>query len=612
MINLVEKFDKHEKELTDFLMFQKSNYFKSKCFKRLQERYHRLKASNDMNFNGSTQGRSIGSEGNSFQSKVAFPIVKERTMIREAILSQNFRGEPIITVEPASATPMDNAKNAQELLNANFKTTHFRAKAFKIIKKDCAEYGAAVSYSAWREGQKQALKTVDTPMGPDRQLVRTAKKNCWNFPIHILDYFQNPDIADPDDSEYQGHIERINLSKLKVLSDMAPDVYNEKNLKWVIKEAEKAIIEDKDYHAAGDGLENNQQNFPIDRIVMYSTCNIRGNEENENNFYIEIIAGKIVRFQENPHDEDIRPYSTFTFYPRREYWWGNSDAEFVLPHEKFTNLIMSMKADNALRAMQSYIFYEKGSIDTSDWNNRHKNGGMIGVESKNNKNLNQLLYQVQPQDFSLQGTDMMMREIKESQQRLTPRPDFTRAAAQGGIRNSTATAAVILDEQGDVAEAQILENFMFGLKRLAYNNIIIMQQRLGDAFAIRPNMNEAQRILEKKEILGNFDFHIETSLNKNKASELLRLQNILTAIMNFKGSGDPAFQNVDVVPLVRKILKSADIGDVDEYILETPATPMTPDAVPDTALPGQELAGGIGLDIGAMAPADMEGALSAA
>jgi hypothetical protein len=256
-----------------------------------------------------------------------------------------------------------------------------------------------------------------------------------------------------------------------------------------------------------------------------------------------------------------------------------------------------MKADNALRALQQYIFYEKGSIDTADWNNRHKNGGMIGIETKNNKPLNQLLYQVQPQDNSLQGTDAIMREIKESQQRLTPRPDFTRAATAGGIRNSTATAAVILDEQGDVAEAQILENFMFGLKKLGYNNVVIMQQRLGDVFAIRPNMNESQRILEKSQILGNVDFHIETSLNKNKSSELLRLQNILTAIMNFKGSGDPAFQNVDLVPLIRKVLKNADIGDVDEYIMETPAQPMTPGAVPDATLPGQEMAGGIGLEL---------------
>jgi hypothetical protein len=270
-----------------------------------------------------------------------------------------------------------------------------------------------------------------------------------------------------------------------------------------------------------------------------------------------------------------------------------------------------MKADNALRALQQYIFYEKGAIDVADWNNRHKNGGMVGIETKGNKNLNQLLYQVQPQDYSLQGTDAIMREIKESQQRLTPRPDFTRAATAGGIRNSTATAAVILDEQGDVAEAQILENFMFGLKKLAYNNIIIMQQRLGDEFAIRPSITEDQKILTKRQILGNFNFHVETSLNKNKASELLRLQNVLTAIMNFKGSGDAAFQTIDVAPLVRKILKNADIGDIDEYYA-APPTAQVEGAQPDALLQGQELAGGIGLEMAPPTTEQPEEALNAA
>lgn len=595
MINLEENFKEHEKELTGFLLQQKNGYFKSKCFKRLQDRYYRLKASNDMQFKDSA-----------YASKVIFPIVKERTLIRIAILSQNFRGEPIITVEPAGATPTDNAKNAQELLNANFKSTNFRGKAFRIIKEDCAQYGAAVCYSAWQESKKESMKTVDTPLGPDRKRVPSVKKNCLNNAVHILDYFQNPDIADPDDSEYQGHIERINLSKMKVLAQQAPEMYIKENMIELLKQAHKQAMEDKDHHSEADKLDNNPQSFPIDRVVMYSTCNIKGNEDNENYYYIEMIGDKIIRIQENPHDDDLRPYATFTFYPRREYWWGNSDAEFVLPHERFTNHLMSMKADAAMRALQSYIFYEKGAIDTADWNNRHKNGGMIGVDSKNNKALSQLLYQVQPQDYSLQGTDAMMREIKESQQRLTPRPDFTRASTQGGLRNSTATAAQILDEQGDVAEAQILENFMFGVKRVGHNNMVIMTQRLGDVFAIRPNMNESQRILDKSQIMGQYNYFVETSLNKNKASELMRLQNMLTAIMNFKGSGDPAFQNLDVVPLVRKILKNADIGDVDEYIMATP--PAT--AVPDAMLQGQEQAGGIGMEV--MPGQPQEGVLNAA
>lgn len=604
MLDLANKFEKYEKELTSFLSGQKSAYFKHRCFLRLQARYHRLRASIDMQFNST--GRSSSGAGADFKSKVSFPLVKQRTLLREAILSQNYRGEPIITAEPAGATPMDNAKNAQEILNANFKSTQFRAKAFRLIKKDCAEYGAAVCYSSWRESSKTVTKTVSTPLGTDRQPVKSSKKNVWNHTIHILDYFQNPAIADSEDSEYIGHLELINLSKLKTMYDMSPDVYIKKNLQWVIKEAEKGAIEDPNYHDKNESERSTDTgSFPMHRTCMYSTCNIKGNEDNENYYYIEMIAGKIVRFQENPHDDDLRPYAIFTFYPRREYWWGNSDAEFVYPHEQYTNLIMGMKADKALEALNSWLFYEKGSIDAADWNNRVKSGGMVPVKLTGNKNLSQLIHQVQPQDYSLQSTDSIMREIKESQQHLTPRPDFSRAATQGGTRNITATAAVILEEQGDVAEAQILENFTFGLKTLGHNNIVIMQQRLGDKFAIRPSITEDQKVLNKDEILGSFSFHVETSLNKNKSSELLRLQNILTAMMNFKGSQDPAFQTIDLTPLIRKVLKNADIGDVDEYFA-APPTAQIPGAVPDMVLPGQEQAGGIALDMGSQQPQNAE------
>lgn len=538
----------------------------------------------DFNAGGRGDGRRARSERNNFQSKVAFPLVKERAMIREAIFSQNFRGDPLITVEPAGDTSVDNAHNIQDVLASNFKTTKFRSKAFRIIKKDCAEYGAAVCYTAWRESNKESMKTVNTPLGPQRELKKATKRNAMNYAIHILDYFQDPNVPDPDDSSYQGHIERTSLAKLKAMYKANPDVYIKENIEWAIKEAEKGAMEDKNYHDKYDGKKPNPGSFPIDKTVIYSTCNIRGNEDNENYYYAEIVGGKIIRFQDNPHDEDARMYATFTFYPRREYWWGNSDAEFVLPHEKFTNIVMGMKADQAMRALQSYVFHEKGTIDVADWNNRHKNGGFIGVDAKNNKPLSQLLYQWQPQDYSLQSTDSIMREVKESQQRLTPRPDFTRAATAGGIRNATATAAVILDEQGDVAEAHILENFMFGVKKVAENNIIMLQQRLGDTLAVRPSGTNEQKVMDKSEILGSFGYHVETALNKNKASELMRLQNLLTSIMNFKGSGDPAFQQLDIVPIIKKILKNADIGDVEE--LMPPPPPQPPVGMGGPMMPG--------------------------
>ena len=562
-----------------------------------------------MKFNSDTKSRRRDNVKNNFQSKVAFPIVKERTILREGIIRQNYRAEPVFTLEPTGGTTPEIATNGQDVLSQNLKTTKFKAKCFSKITKSVSDYGTAVAYTAWRENSKTAMKTIVTEFGVTREEVPISNnKNAVNYNLHILDYFQDPNISDPDDSDYIGHIERTNLAKFKGSVNQASEVYIENNVKWVIKQAEKAALEDKYYHSQYDTKNKGESKFSLDRIIMYSTCNIKGNEDNQNFYYIEIVAGKIVRFQLNPHDNDMRPYAVFNFYPRAEYWWGNTDAEFVLPHERYTNLIMSMKADDALRSLQQYIFYRKGSIDTADWNNRRKNGGLIGIKDTTNTNLNQILYQWQPEDRSLQSTDAMMREVKESQQRMTPSPDFTRAAAAGGLRNTTATAANILEEQGDVLEAKILEDFNFGMEKLAENNIIMLQQRLPDAFAIRPKATEEQKRLTKEEILGNFNYNVQTSLNKNKASELMRIQNILTAFMNFKGSGDPAFQQLDIIPIIKKLLKFADVGDADE-LLPAPAQPQVPGAVPSIPIPGQDQGGAVQ---GLTQPNPQEGALNAA
>lgn len=591
-LDLVESFKKREPEITRFAIEQKSAYMESQCRRKLSNRYMRLKASNDMAFNKQRSGRNIGGRGNNFQSKVSFPLVKERTIIRKAILKQNFRGEPVATVDPTGNTPQENAKNMQEVLNMNLKSTRFREKALNRLMQDCSQYGAAVSYTVFKEDNKKVMKTVSTKFGIDRQMIERRVRNTNNIPIHILDYFQDPLVADQDSTTFQGHVERITLQALISQFKKFPESFIQKNVEKIIAESKKASIEDSDFHQNKRSDKNENSNFNLDKTIIYSKFNIKGNEDNDNFYYAEIIGGKIVRFQVNPHDDDLVPYALFSIFKRDDYWWGNTDAEFVLPHENFTNLLMSMKADNALQAMQQYIFYGKGSINTSDWNNRHKNSGFVPVDIKHNKTLSQILHPFQPVDTSLQSTDSIMREVKENQQHLNPRPDLSRRATSGGLQNTTATAVNALEEQGDVIEADILESFMYGLRRLVMYNVVMLQQRLGDLIAIRPDVTSTERQITKEEMLGNFGYNIETSLNTNKSMQLLRFQNLLTMIMNFQGSGNPAFQNLNLIPLIRKLLKNADVGDVDELL---PATEQfnQPGAQPTALMPGQELGGAV-------------------
>jgi hypothetical protein len=598
MIDLVEKFDRYEKKITQYLSDRAADYFHSPCYKSLQDRYVRLRDSNDMKLSGARRSQ------NSWKSNLQFPLVKERTLLRKAIFSQNYRGDPLFSLLPVGATTKEQANDAQDTLNMNARSTRFRQRDLQRIFDFAALLGTAVSMTYWRDTQKYAYKTIMTPFGTDRALVPVQNsQNAVTQWVHPLDYMREPSaVFEPS---WQGHIDSVKLSNLEADYKANPQNYIKRNTEGVLREAKVDSLRKRghkdsykwDEGGSGDkgsgagrtrGLDFD--GCTVDVRKFYAQINIDGNEDDLNHYYIEMVGDKIVRIQHNPNDDDMVPYNVFMYYPRAEYWWGNTDAEFVIPHENFTNLIMGIKADRALNMLQQYIFHEKGVIDPSDWNNRLSSGGLISVDLKGGRKLQEVLHQFRPQDDSLASTDSIMREVKESQQKMTPTPDFTRGAKGGGLRNQTATAALILEEQGDVLESNILEQFNFSMEELARVQMTMLQQRLPQEFGLRPRPEEAMRVLSKEQILGSFDYRVETALTRNRLNELQRLQNIITGIMNFRGTGDPTWQRVDMEQVTRRWLQQADIGPVDEILQPAPA-PQMQGAVPSVMMPGAEMGG---------------------
>lgn len=563
-MDLVSKFFSKEKEISNRAHENIRRYVESDCYKRLTERYIRLRDSNDMMFGGTNANKPT------FKSKVAFPIVKQRAIIRNAIISQNFRGDPLLSIIKAAGSTAENAKNAQDTLSHNLRITKFRDKCFRVIKNSAAKYGSAVAWSAYRHTQKEGYKTQETPYGIDRvKGIIEESMMVMNYPTHILNYIQDPGVIFPENSPYKGIRERITLSTLIARWKQNPDIYIAENIKEIIKTAK----EDYDKHktqATDDGYYkeyNNPGDYDIDIKYMYDKMHIKGNEDNESYYYYEMIGNKIIRFQNNPNDYDMVPISIFNYYPSDCFWWGNADSEFVLPHENFINMIMGMKADNALNAMQQYIFYGKGLIDKADWDNRFSSGGMIGIDLKEDMDIRNLLRLEQFPDQSLQTTDSIMREVNSSMQDIDSRPNFGgKQARTNPLQNTTATAANILEEKGDVIEAAILETFQAGLKELGEINVRIIQQRFSDAFRISPEPQEADRVLRKQEIFGTFGYKTKTALTRNRTAELSRLQNFLTGLMNFRGSQDPSWTRINLEPFIRQYLEMGgnDFVEVDE------------------------------------------------
>jgi hypothetical protein len=86
---------------------------------------------------------------------------------------------------------------------------------------------------------------------------------------------------------------------------------------------------------------------------------------------------------------------------------------------------------------------------------------------------------------------------------------------------------------------------------------------------VRPDIKQKSKVLRKPEIMGDFDYVVKTSLQTNNIMEGQRLMNIITQLINFKGTGLPEFQQLNVIKAARSWLRQQDLGeDVDDLLPE--------------------------------------------
>lgn len=563
--DLVKRFDSEESKITTLVIDQKADYYGSRAFMKLKNRMARLDDSIDMRFHPT---RTRVRTANDFKSKISMPLVREKFRIFTGMSLASFRNDPIVTILPEGDTPRINAAVAQEVLNQNMRRTEFRQKAWSRIVNYVGRYGVAVVPMRYKPttGYQGEKTTYGTFGFEKKKSTGPRRHNVFNYTINPLNYYQDKSFADPDESPYQGWIERTDLARLIWEYDNDPDVIR-KNLKEVIKQAMDESLQDTRYFSKSEASDWGR--VGIDVTYHYGKLPIIGNEGSDVCYYLEIVGDKIIKFATNPNDEDLRPLSIYTCDPRLEYWWGNTPIENSLPMENFLNLILGMRADQAKQVLERYLFIDANSgVDIAAMNARKHNGGPIPFKSKHGMRASDIFYEYQPRDFSASSIEPIIREIKEADQRLSFESDYNRAPAQGGPQNQTATAAMMMDEKGNVLKSELLEKLAFGLTRTTRGNMIILQQQLPDYFQITPEPSTPVTIF-KQHLLGYYRYQYHSSLTKNKVTQMTNMMNFVTQMVNFRGSGDPTFTGLNLTPIVQELVRKYDMDiDLDEVFAQ--------------------------------------------
>lgn len=574
LVNKVKSSEKYQRMVSNYLLSRDDTYMRSLCRKRLEKRYKWLKASLDGAY---SPNNAEGYVNNSWLPSLIFPMVREMYYMVRGMTMKNFRQDPLITLEPMYETPFDNSLNAQIALNTNFKRTQFRSKCFERVIDDVARVGLGVTFSGIVRTEKPVRKTVDGPFGPSQQMIQgTGRTNVLNTRIHPLNYAQDPDVVDPDDSSWKRIIDSIPVSRLMAMVKQNPDMFIKKTVDYVIKTAKGEIWENTDKWKDDETNRDDLGKSGIDFKHFYSKLWILGNEDDDTDYIISMVEDKVVGIEENMYDDAICPIQTFRMRRRPEYYWGNTPSEDNLGHEKFMHILMNMTAQNAVQALERYVFYDKNAFSMEEMLNARSNMGFIPVEMKSNLQIQNMIYDYQPRDVSTSNIDWVAREVKESVQKSAFKPDFLRSGNKGGLANNTATAASILDETSNVLESDCMEVFGYDVCGLGKINTTLLQMFLGDFVKLPVNPKQTPVTIMKSQLLGDFDYNIVSSIHKNRVQEVIRLQNAITQILNYKGTADPTWANFNLVPIVKKWIKQLDVGDPDTLLPEQQQIPMQP------------------------------------
>jgi hypothetical protein len=559
--SVVDVFRSREKDILEYVNDRKDSYFGSEVYRRLKNRMSQLDDSIDMKFHPTRNGTRTA---NDFKSKIAMPLVREKFRILQGMALASFRNDPMITVLPDGETTFEAAGVSQMVLDQNFRRTRFREKGWRGAVGYAGRYGVAVMVNHFRKTDLGGYeKMQQTPFGIQRLPMQgKVTYNVFNRCINPLNYMQNEHIADPDDSDFRGWIERIPLSQLIAEFKDAEGFYVKENLRKVIEKAKKDFLENQNFFSKNSTPD--WRRAGLDLEYWYGKINIDGFEEDETCYYIEKTRDEIIRISTNPNDEGIVPISIYSFDRRLDRWCGNSPVENSMPMENFLNIILGMRADQGMKTLERFLFFDKSiGVDPADLNNRKRNGGYIPFEGKG-RAMSEIFYEFQPKDFSANSIEPLIREVKEADQRLSIDSDFNRSATSGGPQNETATAAVMMDEKGNVLKSDLLECFSYGLVNTARNNLIKLQEQLPETFMITPRYGNSMMV-EKGRMLGTYDYQIHTALTKNKVIALNNLMNMLTSIQNYRGTQDPAWLNVNLPPLIKKYIQEYDLGlNIDE------------------------------------------------
>lgn len=535
-------------------------YMDEQAFKALKSRIQTMDDMVDLKFK----------ESETFIAEIAVPVIRTSVLQLQAFTRKYFENDPLVTVRATGNTTDQSAEWVQHILNRNFVNTRFRNRCFDTNILYGARYGVYVNYSQFERdvdasGYQTAYDAND-PLKYVRKKIE-GRTQVANYPIHPLNYFQDPQALRWYGSCFRGFIDEWSLSSLRQCVEN--ENYIRENVVEILDGHKKEVADDHFYsgrNAGGKAEVGDSSRRAVNVSRMWTTLCFDGNEDDPTVYYIEICDKKIIRIQENPLDYNVIPITVGTYIDRPNTWWGNTPPESNITQQNLANYLVNTQVESAMKAMDRVVLYRAGGgLDVADMNNRHSTGGYVPVTGIDP--LDKLMHQMPVQNTSNQSTEYLMREIRQQVQENSPIVNLQNRYNAGGMNNDTLGAAQMIAGIGEILQGDMMKRFGNGIEELANVNGVLFQQFLGENVEVRAKSGREVHRLTKRDVIGNYEYSVESSAGIDEMKELQKASNMLTQALNFAKINPESVAGIRFEEFVQDWIKAGfgKYGDTDKY-----------------------------------------------
>jgi len=579
MLSQTEIWTKFKQTITNKGIELYTSYFESNVYKRFKLRCSLIDNAIDGKFPAQ----------NAFIADVAPLVIRKDYNTTMAFLSKYFENDPVITLRSIGSTPQQNADIMQNVLQSNFTTTRFREKTLLPVFDNLSRYGSCVTFSQFDDnygaGGSVAVAASDSAPSPFMTTERQPKKVVVTKSVHPLNYCQDPQGNYQSDTAWKGFLDTWYVSDLFGLAEV--DLYNKENVLKVIEETKKGAKDDFWYGGGQHNNDRGQQSEAADYsravvhpVRMWAPLNFEGNENDPTIYYMEFIQRKLVRCHPVDINKDLMPLQTGTYYPRPDMWMGNASLEFKMAYQNLKNWIIGSTIETTMKGMDRMVLTRRGALDVADINNRHQMGGIVYTDTM--EPLDKIMYPVQFQNAARGDMEWLNRNVDQEIQELSPVVNMQNKYNEGGMNNSTLGAAQMQAGLGETMFGFVMKNVSFFISRVGEVNADIMQKNCSDEIPYRPSPLQDEVRLSKQAILGEFIFSAASSYYINEKGERVDSANMITQVLNWRGTQAPEFQQLNLLEMLKDWVKAwkGCGSDTEKYMSSQPVQVQPPAMVP--------------------------------